>query len=412
MTFNMIAGIAGLVALIAAVALILMMPVPFKYNLRNLRVRWVTAVMTSGGILAVSLVFVWFSALGTGMERALVESGHPLNVIVLRSGAQTETNSIVSKKNADDIAIGPGVARDADDQPLASAEVMAIANLPKVDGGKANIAMRGVGPLGRDLRGNIRVRDGGRWFRPGLFEIVVGSGARGRFAGLNVGDKPFIRGAEWTVVGIFDADGQAYESEIWADVEKVRDQFKRTEYSAVLVRCADEKAIEPFMNRVREDRNLKLEAKRHTEYYKSQNQGAQMLKAMGFVMAVVLSIGIVFGAANTMFAAVAARTREIATMRVLGFSRLSIWFSFMVEAALLGLIGGAVGALIAYAAFDGMTTGTANWATFSELAFKFRVTPELMIQGTALSIVMAMIGGFLPAWRAARATIATALRGL
>jgi len=386
------------------------MAVPFKYNLRNLRVRWITAAMTVVGLALVTLVFVFWWALGIGMERALVGTGHPLNLIVMRTGAQSETNSMLAKKQAEDVAGLDGIERDAQGGAMVSAETIVIANVVKRDGGKANVAIRGVGPRARDLRGNISVAEG-RWLKPNLGEIVVGRGIVGRFRGIHIGDEPVIRGRPWKVVGIFAADGQAYESEIWADGDDVRAQFKR-DYSSLIVRCRDDATVGRLTRVLAEDKQIKLEGKRHTDYYREQNMAAMMLKALGTVIAIVLSIGAIFGAANTMFAAVASRTREIATMRVLGFSRFSIWLSFMLESALLGLAGGAAGALIGRLALNGMMTGTANWTTFSELAFQFRVTPDLMLWATVLSIVTAVAGGFLPAWRASRATIATALRGL
>ncbi len=388
------------------------MAIPFAYNLRNLRVRWVTSLLTAVGLLLVTTVFLVMFAMGTGIERSLVGSGHPLNVIALRSGATAESHSMVTKEQVDNVATLEGIERDAEGRPLLSAELVVLANVPKRAGGKANVAVRGVGPRAREVRDGVRVAPGkGRWFTPGLGELVVGAGAQKRFAGLEVGDTPFFRGRKWTVVGVFEAGGQSYESEVWGDIDDLKAQFK-SEYSAVLFRARGPAEVERLARVVKEDKRLKLDARSHVEYYRSNNQAGEMMKAMGVVMAFVLSIGAVFGAANTMYAAVAARTREIATMRVLGFSRLAIWLSFVLESSLLGLAGGAAGAVLAFAFFNGVTSGTVSWQSFSELAFQFRVTPGLMLAGTFLSAALGVAGGFLPAFRASRATIASSLRGL
>lgn len=293
---------------------------------------------------------------------------------------------------------------------MISAELVVVANHPKAGGQKANLALRGAGPRATQLRGNVKLVKG-EWFKPGLGQLVAGKGAAARFADLQVGDQPFIRGRKWTVVGHFEAGGQAYESEVWGDIDDLKTQFKR-EYSSVIVRVKRPEDRALLTTTIQENKRIQLEAKPHAAYYKDQNMGAQMMKVMGFIIGLVLSIGAIFGAANTMYAAVATRKREIATLRVLGFGSVSIWFSFMLEAAFLGLAGGVLGSLFAWALFDGMTSGTANWETFSEMAFQFRVTPLLMLIGTILAMVMGIVGGFLPAWRASRTTIAQALREL
>lgn len=386
------------------------MAVPLRYNLRNMAVRKVTTLMTVGGIALVTAIFVGLFALAIGLDRTLVGTGHPLNLIVLRGAGATETASTVTKQQAQDLASLEGIAKDAAGEPLVSPECVVVAGLIKEDGGRANIAVRGVGPKGRAVRDGILLREGGRWFQPGLGELVVGENARRRFSGLNVGDRPTFRGRAWKIVGVFTADGQAYESELWGDVEDIRASYKR-EYTAAIVRCADAATVTRLANVIRDDKQIRLDARPHTLYYQEQNMAGMMLKAMGVVMGLVLSIGAVFGAANTMYAAVSSRTKEIATMRVLGFSRGSIWLSFLFEALLLGLAGGVAGSLLAYLALNGVTQGTANWQTFSEIAFQFRVTPGLMGVGVMLAVLMGVGGGFFPAFRASRAAIVNALRG-
>ncbi|HUR38546.1 MAG TPA: ABC transporter permease [Planctomycetota bacterium] len=384
--------------------------VPVKYNVRNLRVRWVTSLLTILGIALVTVVFVMLFAMGLGIERSLVGSGDPLNLITLRAGTTAESQSVVTKAQYDDLLGIPGLLRDAKGEVMASPELVVGANVQKQDGGKANVAIRGVGPKARDLRTEFKLSEG-RWFNPSVGEVVVGVGASRRFRGLQIGDSPTFRGRQWRVVGKFECGGQAYESELWGDIDDVKAQFKR-DYSGVLIRCANASEVKRLSNLIQGDKQFKMDARPTVDYFSEQNIGGQMIKSFGVILAVVLGIGAVFGAANTMYAAVASRTREIATMRVLGFSRLAIWTSFVLESAVLGLVGGSIGAVAGYALFNNMSTGTVNWISFSELAFQFRVTLELMETGAILATVMGVVGGFFPAFRASRMTIARALRGL
>jgi putative ABC transport system permease protein len=405
-----VAGIvAGGVALLVLVSW--MLGVPVKYNLRNLRVRWVTSLLTIVGIALVTVVFVMLFAAGIGIERSLVGSGDPLNLITLRAGTTAESQSVITKAQYDDLLGIPGLFKDAKGEVLVSPELVVGANVWKLDGAKANVAIRGVGPKARDLRKEFKLLDGGRWFKPSVGELVVGVGASRRFANLDVGDTPKFRGREWRIVGKFECGGQAYESELWGDIDDVKAQFKR-DYSGVLIRCGSPIELKRLGNLIQNDKQFKLDARPTIEYFSEQNIGGQMMKSFGSILAVVLGIGAIFGAANTMYAAVASRTREIATMRVLGFTRLAIWTSFVLESAVLGLVGGVAGAIVGYVVFNNMSTGTVNWISFSELAFQFRVTPELMATGVFLATVMGVVGGFFPAFRASRMTIARALRGL
>jgi putative ABC transport system permease protein len=386
------------------------MAVPLKYNLRNLSVRWVTSLLTIVGITLVTLVFVFMFAMGLGIERSLVGSGDPLNLITLRVGTTAESQSVLTKQQYEDLLGIPGLLRDAKGEVMISPELVVGANVMKLDGGKANVAIRGVGPKARDLRGEFKLTEG-RWFNPSVGELVVGSGASRRFRNLAIGDTPVFRGRQWRIVGKFDCGGQAYESELWGDIDDVKAQFKR-DFSGVLIRCANLAEVKRLTNLIQGDKQFKMDARPTIDYFSEQNIGGQMIKSFGVILGIVLGIGAVFGAANTMYAAVASRTREIATMRVLGFSRFAIWISFVLESAFLGLLGGAAGAVVGYVVFNNMTTGTVNWITFSELAFQFRVTPALMGTAMVLATVMGVVGGFFPAFRASRMTIARALRGL
>ncbi|HVR84375.1 MAG TPA: FtsX-like permease family protein [Planctomycetota bacterium] len=386
------------------------MAIPIKYNLRNLRIRWVTSLLTVLGIVMVTVVFVMLFAMGLGMERSLKGSGDPLGLIALRVGTTAESQSVVTKQQVEDVLGIPGLLRDAKGELMVSAELVEVSNAVKQDGGKANVPIRGAGPMSRSLRSELRLVEG-RWFNPSVGELVVGVGARRRFANLRVGDTPSFRGRKWTIVGAFECAGQAYESELWGDIDDMKAQFKR-DYSAILIRCASASEVKRICNVIQGNKQYSLDALPHIEYFENQDLAGKMIKAIGVLMGVVLSIGAIFGAANTMYAAVASRTREIATMRVLGFPRLAIWFSFVLESAFLGLAGGILGSLLGYLLFNNMAAGTVNWVSFSELAFQFRVTPALMLSGTLLALVMGIVGGFFPAFRASRTTIARALRGL
>ena len=385
--------------------------VPIKYNVRNLQVRLVTSLLTLVGIGLVTVVFVWMFAMGTGIEKSLVGSGDPNLVIVLRTGTTAESQSVITKQQVDAVLGLPGLMRDAKNDPMASAELVVGSNAVKRDGGKANVALRGAGPKSREMRPEFKLVEG-RWFNPSVGELIVGVGVSRRFSGLEIGDTPRFRGRSWKVVGKFECGGQAYESELWGDIDDIKAQFKR-EFSSTRIRCSSPEEVKRMCRVIEGDKQFQdLWAKPTLDYYSEQNIMGQMIKSFGFVLAIVLGIGAVFGAANTMYAAVASRTREIATMRVLGFSRLAIWMSFVLEAAFLGVLGGALGSVIGFLAFNNMSTGSVNWISFSELAFQFRVTPELMLIATILSTAMGVVGGFFPAFRASRMTIARALRGL
>lgn len=387
------------------------MPVPLKYNARNLRVRWVSSTLTALCVAAATGIFLLLGAMGQGIERSLVGTGDPLNVIAMRTGVTAESQSMVTKKQVDDLLSLKGIARDAAGEVLLSPELVVVAALPRIGKDKANAALRGVGPRARDLRPNLKIVEGGRWFKPALGELVVGVGTASRFPWIKIGSELKFRGRTWTVVGLFEDGGQAYESEIWGDLDDLKAQYQR-DPSAVLFRAEKPADVERLSRLIKDDKQYHLDARPQIEYFGSQNLAGNMMKAVSAIMGLVLSIGAIFGVANTMYAAVISRTREIATMRVLGFTRLSIWLAFVLESGFLGLVGGLVGAAGAYLLFNNFATGTVNWMTFSDMAFKFRVTRELMVTGVILAGLMGVVGGFFPAWRASRVPIARALRGL
>jgi len=382
-----------------------------NYNLRSLMVRKGTAAMTAAGIAMVVAVFVMTLSIAQGFRATLVASGSPRNAIVLRKGSTSETTSAVPRPSLALVASLPQVARGADGQPLASPELVMIIALPrKSDTQPANVPVRGVGPHAFQVRDSVTLVDG-RPFTPGTREINVGRLAEGRFSGLSMNSTIKFGGQTWTVVGIFTADDAAFESEVWGDIDLMMPAFdQRDAYQSVTVRLTDPGAFESFEAAVAADPRLTLKPQRELDYYAQQSQTlTTVLRVFGGFVTLILSIGAVFGAMNTMYAAVAYRTREIGTLRALGFARGTIITAFLAESIALALVGGVLGCLLALPV-HGLSTGTTNFSSFTEVAFKFRITPMLLAGGVAFSAVMGLVGGLLPALRAARIPIARALR--
>jgi len=382
-----------------------------NYNLRSIMVRKSTAAMTAAGIAMVVAVFVMTLSIAQGFRTTLVASGSPGNAIVLRKGATSETTSAVGRSELPLISSLPQVARGADGQPLASAELVVIIAVPrKSDGQPANVPVRGVGPRAFQVRDSLKFVEG-RPFAPGTREINVGRLADGRFSGLALNTPVKFAGQTWNVVGIFTADDAAFESEVWGDAELMMPAFERVDaFQSVTVRLTDPGAFESFDAAVAADPRLTLRPQREQDYYAEQSRGlTTALSAFGAFVTLILSIGAVAGAMNTMYAAVAYRTREIGTLRALGFARGTIVTAFLAESIALALVGGVLGCLLALPV-HGLSTGTTNFSSFTEVAFKFRITPLLLAGGVAFSAVMGLVGGFLPALRAARIPIARALR--
>ncbi len=381
-----------------------------KYNLRSMLVRKATALMTAMGIAMVVAVFVMTLAIAQGFRATLVASGSPGNAIVMRKGATSENVSAVLKSELPMIESLPQVARDADGRPLASPELVVIISRPRVSDGKpANVPLRGVGPRAFDVRDAVRFVEGRR-FTPGTREINVGLLAVRRFGGLSLGSTVSFGSARWTVVGVFTADDAEFESEVWGDVDLMIPAFQRNEYQSVTVRLAEPSAFESFAAALEDDPRLNLRAQREPDYYAAQSQGmTTVIRIFGTFVTLILSIGAMFGAMNTMYAAVAYRTREVGTLRALGFPRTTIVAAFLVESVALALVGGIIGCVLALPV-HGLSTGTTNMASFSEVAFKFRITPGLLAGGLVFAVVMGALGGLLPALRAARIPVSRALR--
>jgi putative ABC transport system permease protein len=385
------------------------MAIPLKYNLRNLAVRRTTTLMTAFSITLTVTVFVVLMALARGLETSLSATGHPLNVLVMRDGSQSETQSSVQRDSLQVIRYLEGIAKNEKGEPWVSPELIVLINLPRRGQAQgSNVTIRGLTPAGFGLRPEFRLVEG-RQFRSGLREVIVSKKISDRFQNCALGDKVKFAKGYWTVVGIFEVGNTAYASEIWTDPEDLGQDFDRDAYSSVFLRAVDSSALNRLKQQLADDRRLHLKAQTEREYYEKQTSSAAPIKALGIFIAGLMAIGASFASMNTMYAAVARRTKEIGALRVLGFSRGSILLSFVIESILIALVGGAIGCLLALPV-NGVTTGTTNFTTFSELAFNFRVTPRLLLNGMIFAVLMGLIGGLFPAWRAAHENIVTALR--
>jgi putative ABC transport system permease protein len=385
------------------------MAIPLKYNLRNLVVRRVNTLMTIGTVALVVAVFVALMALANGLDRALIATGAPENIIVIREGSQVEMQSFVTKEAFQIIQSLPGIARDQQGKPLASAEIAVIVNLPRRESGESsNVTLRGVSATGLAMRPQIKMVEG-RMFNPEVGEAIVSRKIADRFSGAGPGQTLKIGRRGLTIVGVFEAGGTGFDSEIWSHVTDVADAFDRSGYSSVLLRAESVATRDQLANRIAAEQRLKLEAKPEVAYYEEQTGTSAPIKGLGIFVAVILGIGACFGGMNTMYAAVAYRTREIGTLRALGFSKASIMTSFVIESMFIALIGGVIGCLLALPV-NGIATGTMNFRTFSEVAFSFRITPDLFVSALIFAAVLGLLGGLLPSRMAARMPITKALR--
>jgi putative ABC transport system permease protein len=386
--------------------------IPLKYNVRNLLVRKVSTGMTVFVICLVVTVFLFVLALWQGVTRTLTVNASERNVLTMRVGSQSEMQSVITRDSAEKIRALPGIERNATGEPYVSPELLTLINIPRADGKSSNVQVRGVGPVGLEMRPGVRIVDG-RLLRPGTNEAIVSKNLAGRYSGMAIGDTIKSGSYRWTVVGHFDAAGSAYESEIWTGVQDLQQQAKRQIYSAVFVRTSDPDAARRYIETVKGDQQLKLEGKTEKTYYEEQMVTGEPIKVLAILVGVFTAIGASFGAMNTMYAQVAARIREIGTLRAIGFSRRSVLTSFVLESLVLCLAGGILGTALAYVLFNLIITkptGTMNWRTFSEVLFNFRLTPPLIVGGLVFSLAMGLLGGFFPAARAARLKITTALR--
>ncbi len=388
------------------------MAIPLKYSLRNLFVRKVSTAMTVFVVCLVVTVFLFVLALWQGVSRTLSVTASTRNIVTMRVGSQAEMQSVITRDAYETIRSLPGIERSPSGEPYVSPELISLVNLPRADGRTTNVQVRGMAPIGFAMRPGVRIVDG-RMFQEGSNEAVVSKNLASRFAGMKIGDTIKTGSFRWVVVGHFDASGSAYESEVWTDVKDLQGQTKRQIFSSIFVRTSDPDAATRYIETVKGDQRLKLEGKTEKKYYEEQMITGAPIKFLAILVGIFTAIGASFGAMNTMYAQVAARTREIGTLRAIGFSRRAVLASFVLEALLLCLIGGVIGTGLAFLLFNLILTkptGTMNFRTFSEVLFNFRLTPPLMISGLVFSLAMGLLGGFFPAARAARLKIINALR--
>jgi putative ABC transport system permease protein len=384
-----------------------------KFGLLSIPQRRGSVAAAVFGIAGVVAVLVGVLSMGVGFRNAMTASGAPDASIVLRSGADSEMVSGFLRESTRVIADAPGVAR-TEEGPLASAELFVIIDLAKRSTGTdANVPMRGVERAALKVREKLKLVEG-RMFEWGKNEVIVGVGAANAFAGLDLGGKLRVGRREWPIVGIFSAGGGTAESEIWTDATVLQAAYNRGDtFQSVYVKLVSPGAFQAFKDALTTDPRLNVKVLRQTEYYAQQSTAVtKLITTLGYLIAALMAVGAVFGALNTMYSSVSARTREIATLRALGFGSGAVVVSVMIESLALAVIGGAVGAILSYLTFNGLHTSTMNWNSFSQVTFAFAVTPDLLVQGIVWAVLIGLIGGLLPALRGAHLPIASALREL
>jgi putative ABC transport system permease protein len=389
------------------------MAIPLVYNVRSVKARWTSTIVAVVGIAGTVGVFVAMLSLARGFRATLVSSGSADNALITRAGATSEMTSGVSIDSVKIIQDAPGIARGTDG-PLLTPEAVLMAPIPlRSTGTDANVELRGVAPNVFAIRSNVKIIEG-RMFRPGLSELIVGKNAKATYSGLTLGSKIGLGSVRWQVVGIFDAGGSAFDSEVWGDAHLLNGAYKRpdTLSQSVTVHLASPAALQQLRDALTADPRLNVDVTREIDYYAKQStRMTQLITILGGFVALIMAIGAVFGALNTMYSAVAERGREIATMRALGFNSWNVVLSFLFEALLISFVGGLVGCL-AVLPLNGLTTSTMNFQTFSNLAFAFKITFDLLWMGVLFALAMGVLGGMPPAIRAASRPVATALREL
>jgi ABC-type lipoprotein release transport system permease subunit len=388
------------------------MKIPLVYNLRSVSQRPVSTALTALGIGLVVAVFVAMLALANGFVAALVKTGSSDNVLLLRRGADNEMASSIPREAISIIASSPHVATAADGRPLLSPETYLVINIPRMGGNEfevANVVVRGVSDKAFEVRRNVKIVEGRR-FASGQSEICVGSKLKGRFNNVNVGDVLRFASRNWNVVCRFTADGSSFESEVWGENEQFQNVFRGNAFQDVAFRLKDPAGFEDVKRAFLADQRIQIDAHRESEFYASQSELlGNILRFLAIMITAIMSVGAVFGAVNTMYAAVSSRTPEIAVLLTLGFHPRSVLASFLAESAVIAFIGGVIGCLLALP-INGVVTSTTNWSSFSEIAFAFRVTPHLLLAGLTFAVVMGVVGGFFPARRASRLPVIQALR--
>jgi len=386
--------------------------IPFVYNLRSVTQRPVSTALTALGIGLVVAVFVAMLALANGFIAALTKTGSSDNVLLLRRGADSELSSGIPREAIGIISASPYIATGADGRPLVSPETYIVINIQRLGGDEftvANVVARGVSDKAFEVRRNIKIVEGRR-FASGQSEICVGAKLAGRFANVNVGDVLRFSNRNWNVVCRFTADGSSFESEIWGENEQFQGVFRGNSFQDVAFRLKDPASFEDAKRAFLADQRIQVDAHRESEFYANQSQLlGNILRFLAIMITSIMAVGAVFGAVNTMYAAVSSRTPEIAVLLTLGFPPRSVLASFLAESAVIALFGGVIGCLLALP-INGVVTSTTNWASFSEIAFAFRVTPQLLLAGIIFAVVMGLVGGFFPARRASKLPVIQALR--
>lgn len=387
------------------------MKIPLIYNLRSMRQRPMSTALTALGIALVVAVFIGTLALANGFASALVRTGSPQNVLVLRKGADSELSSGIDRATASILAAVPQAARGADGQPLVSPEVYVVVQIGRIGDttGMANVVVRGVSAAAWQVRSNVKVAEG-RLPASGRNEICLGAKLVGRFPNTAIGESMRFAGRPWEVVCHFTAGGSAFESEIWGENEQIMPVMRGEVFQSVSFRLADPAGFEEAKRALEADKRMTVDVHRESEFYAQQSQLlGSILRILAILVTSIMAIGAIFGAVNTMYAAVSSRRPEIAVLLTLGFRPGTILASFLIESAMVATLGGIIGCLIALP-LNGLVTSTTNWASFSEIAFAFRITPGLLVAGMAFAVVMGLLGGFFPARRASKVPVVRALR--
>ncbi len=387
------------------------MAIPFVYNLRNVQQRPVSTLTTALGVGLTVAIFVGALALAAGFKAALVNTGDPENVIVLRKGADSEISSGITREQVDILRSYDGVKTGPDGRPLVTADLVVVTNKDRLGfKGSSNVTVRGIDPAGMNVRKHIVITQG-RMFAPGTDEVITGTRVAKRFANSKVGDRVTFQQRTFTVVGTFTAEGSAFESEIWGDAAVLGPALSRENtFQTVTFRMRDPARFAAVKTELERDPRLQVQVKRELDFYAEQSQAfAGLITGLGVFITLIMAIGAVFGAANTMYAAIGSRTREIATLLVLGFRPGAILLAFLTESVLICFLGGVIGCLLALP-INGIATSTTNFQSFSEVGFSFAVTPQALVAGLVFSIVLGLVGGFFPARQAAKQTPAPAQR--
>ena len=387
------------------------MALPIQYNIRNVFVRWRATSATVLGVALVVAVYILVQSLAAGLEKSSRNTGDPRNVMIVRQGSTAESSSQVTREQYRLLRDLPGIARDAQGQPLISADVIVLVNLRRRNnGGESHVLIRGVSPHGLELRPQVTLVEG-RWFTPGLREVVVSRRLAQKFENFDIGTNINIGTRKLAVVGITEGRNSAFDSELWMDADECRSMFDRNMYSSVLARVADGTTAEALIARIEANKQLPLRGSAETAYYASQTMTAMPIKILGNFLATMMSIGAVFAAMNTMYASVGARTREIGTLRVLGYRRRTVLLAFILEGIFLALIGGVIGCALSLP-MHAKSAAFISFESWGEVMFQFRITPELMAKGLVFAVLVGLFGSLLPAIRASRLPVITALKAV